>query len=204
MINCTEIKPGQCFTWENELYQCIDIQLNKTAMAKMKVKVKVKQPKTGVVKELSLISGDKVGEAYIDKRPMQFLYDGGDMMVFMDQETYEQIEIPKDKLEWECNFLVANLDVNIMIYQGEILGLILPDKVELELTECEPAVKGDTATNALKNAVCETGLAVKVPMFINEGERIIVSTADGKYSSRAELKKSSGFQMIFLRKSVND
>ena len=185
MINCTEIKPGQCFTWENELYQCIDIQLNKTAMAKMKVKVKVKQPKTGVVKELSLISGDKVGEAYIDKRPMQFLYDGGDMMVFMDQETYEQIEIPKDKLEWECNFLVANLDVNIMIYQGEIRGLILPDKVELELTECEPAVKGDTATNALKNAVCETGLAVKVPMFINEGERIIVSTADGKYSSRA-------------------
>ena len=140
MINCTEIKPGQCFTWENELYQCIDIQLNKTAMAKMKVKVKVKQPKTGVVKELSLISGDKVGEAYIDKRPMQFLYDGGDMMVFMDQETYEQIEIPKDKLEWECNFLVANLDVNIMIYQGEILGLILPDKVELELTECAPAV----------------------------------------------------------------
>ena len=188
MINCTEIKPGQCFTWENELYQCIDIQLNKTAMAKMKVKVKVKQPKTGVVKELSLISGDKVGEAYIDKRPMQFLYDGGDMMVFMDQETYEQIEIPKDKLEWECNFLVANLDVNIMIYQGEILGLILPDKVELELTECEPAVKGDTATNALKNAVCETGLAVKVPMFINEGERIIVSTADGKYSSRAYIK----------------
>ena len=185
MINCTEIKPGQCFTWENELYQCIDIQLNKTAMAKMKVKVKVKQPKTGVVKELSLISGDKVGEAYIDKRPMQFLYDGGDMMVFMDQETYEQIEIPKDKLEWECNFLVANLDVIIMIYQGEIVGLILPDKVELELTECEPAVKGDTATNALKNAVCETGLAVKVPMFINEGERIIVSTADGKYSSRA-------------------
>ena len=185
MINCTEINPGQCFTWENELYQCIDIQLNKTAMAKMKVKVKVKQPKTGVVKELSLISGDKVGEAYIDKRPMQFLYDGGDMMVFMDQETYEQIEIPKDKLEWESNFLVANLDVNIMIYEGEILGLILPDKVELELTECEPAVKGDTATNALKNAVCETGLAVKVPMFINEGERIIVSTADGKYSSRA-------------------
>ena len=185
MINCTEIKPGQCFTWENELYQCIDIQLNKTAMAKMKVKVKVKQPKTGVVKELSLISGDKVGEAYIDKRPMQFLYDGGDMMVFKDQETYEQIEIPKDKLEWECNFLVANLDVNIMIYQGEILGLILPDKVELELTECEPAVKGDTATNALKNAVCETGLAVKVAMCINEGERISVSTADGKYSSRA-------------------
>ena len=186
MINCTEIKPGQCFTWENELYQCIDIQLNKTAMAKMKVKVKVKQPKTGVVKELSLISGDKVGEAYIDKRPMQFLYDGGDMMVFMDQETYEQIEIPKDRLEWESNFLVANLDVNIMIYQGEILGLILPDKVELELTECEPAVKGDTATNVTKAATVETGATVQVPIFIEEGETIKIDTRTGEYLGRSK------------------
>lgn len=185
MINCTEIKPGQCFTWENELYQCIDIQLNKTAMAKMKVKVKVKQPKTGVVKELSLISGDKVGEAHIDKRPMQFLYDSGDMQVFMDNESYDQIEVPKERLEWESKFLVPNIEVNLMIYEGEVLGVLLPDKVEMNLTQCEQAVKGDTATSALKNAVTETGLEVKVPMFINEGERIIVSTIDGKYSSRA-------------------
>ena len=185
MINCTEIKPGQCFTWENELYQCIDIQLNKTAMAKMKVKVKVKQPKTGVVKELSLISGDKVGEATIDKRPMQFLYDSGDSEVFMDNESYEQIEIPKSTLEWESKFLVPNIDVNLMIYEGKVLGVILPDKVEMSLSECELAVKGDTATAALKNAVTETGLQVKVPMFINEGDRIVVSTIDGKYSSRA-------------------
>lgn len=185
MMNCTEVKPGQCFTWENELYQCIDIQLNKTAMAKMKVKIKVKQPKTGVVKELSLIGGDQVGEAYIDKRPMQFLYDSGDSAVFMDSETYEQIEIPMDRLEWEKNFLVANLDVNIMIYQGEILGVILPDKVDLLLPQCDLAVKGNTATNALKNATTETGLLVKVPMFINEGDTITVSTADGKYSGRA-------------------
>ena len=185
MINCTEIKPGQCFTWENELYQCIDIALNKTAMAKMKVKVKVKMPKTGVVKELSLIGSDKVGEAHIDKRPMQFLYDAGDNEVFMDSETYDQIEVPKDNLKWETNFLTPNLDVNILIYENEILGITLPDKVELELVECESAVKGDTATAALKNAVCETGLQVKVPMFINNGDRIIVSTIDGKYSSRA-------------------
>lgn len=185
MMNCTEIKPGQCFTWENELYQCIEIQLNKTAMAKMKVKVKVKQPKTGVVKELSLIGGDQVGEAYIDKRQMQFLYDSGDMEVFMDSETYEQIEIPKERLEWEANFLVPNLDVNITFYEGEVLGVMLPDKVDLELIECEPAVKGNTATGAMKNAVTETGLQVKVPLFIEEGEKITVSTSDGKYSGRA-------------------
>ncbi|MBR4421931.1 MAG: elongation factor P [Erysipelotrichaceae bacterium] len=185
MLNCTEIKPGSCFTWENELYQCIDIQLNKTAMAKMKVKVKVKQPRTGVVKELSFIGSDQVGEAHIDKRPMQFLYDSGDTEVFMDSETYEQLEIPKDRLEWEQNFLVPNLDVNITSYEGEILGVILPDKVELELTECEQAVKGNTATSALKNAVTETGLQIKVPLFIEQGERVIVSTIDGKYCGRA-------------------
>lgn len=185
MINCTEIKPGTCFTWENNLYQCIDIALNKTAMAKMKVKVKVKEPRTGVVKELSFIGSDKVGEAHIDKRPMQYLYDAGDNDVFMDSETYDQLEIPKDKLTWESNFLTPNLDVNVMVYEGEVLGISLPDKVTLELVECENAVKGDTATSALKNAVCETGLQVKVPMFIENGEKIVVSTIDGKYSSRA-------------------
>ena len=185
MLNCTEIKPGQCFTWENELYQCIDIQLNKTAMAKMKVKVKVRQPRTGVVKDLSFIGSDQVGEAHLDKRPMQFLYDSGDMEVFMDSESYEQIEIPKDRLEWEANFLVPNLDVNITFYEGEVLGVILPDKVDLDLVECEAAVKGNTATSALKNAGTETGLQVKVPLFINLEDKITVSTADGKYCGRA-------------------
>lgn len=185
MINCTEIKPGQCFTWENELYQCIESTLNKTAMAKMKVKIKVKVPRTGVVKELSFIGSDRVGEAEIEKRPMQFLYDSGDSMIFMDSESYEQIEIPKDRLSWESKFLIPNLDVNIQIYEGEVLGVYLPDKVEMSLSECEQAVKGDTATAALKNAITETGLLVKVPMFINETDRIIVSTIDGKYCGRA-------------------
>lgn len=185
MINCTEIKPGMCFTWEGELYQCIETSLNKTAMAKMKVKVKVKQPKTGVVKELSLIGGDKVEETTIDKKPMQYLYDGGDTAIFMDTETYEQIEIPKDRLDWELKFLVPNLDVTITFYEGQVLGVILPDKVDLELTECENAVKGNTATSALKNAVAETGLEIKVPMFIEQGEKITVSTIDGKYAGRA-------------------
>jgi len=185
MVNATDIHPGQCFTWENELYQCIEVTLNKTAMAKMKVKVKVKQPKTGVVKELSLIGSDKVGEAEIERKTMQYLYNTGDSQVFMDNESYEQIEIPVERLEWESKFLTANLEVNISFYNGEVLGVVLPDKVEVELVECELAVKGDTATAALKNAITETGLQVKVPMFINNGERIIISTIDGKYAGRA-------------------
>lgn len=185
MINCTEVKPNQCFVYENELYQCIENTLNKTAMAKMKVKIKVKQLKTGVVKELSLIGGDQVQDVLLDKKTMQYLYDAGDMLVFMDSETYEQIEIPKERLTWEMQFLVANLDVNITLYEGEVLGVLLPDKVDLKLVECELAVKGNTATSALKNATTETGLLVKVPLFIENGETITVSTIDGKYAGRA-------------------
>lgn len=185
MVNCTEIKPGQCFIWEGELYKCIECTLNKTAMAKMKVKIKVKVPKTGVVKELSFIGSDRVEETEIERRPMQFLYDSGDSMVFMDAESYEQIEIPKDRLEWESKFLIPNLDIMINMFEGEVLGIDLPDKVDVNLSECEQAVKGDTATAALKNAITETGLLVKVPMFINIDDRITVSTIDGKYCGRA-------------------
>ena len=175
---------------ENELYQCIDIMLNKTAMAKMKVKIKVKQPRTGVVKELSLIGSDQVGEARIDKRQMNYLYNDGTSFVFMDNETYEQVEIPQERLEWESKFLVDN-QVNFLqhimsiVKTGGRVGVVLPDKVELELVECEQAVKGNTATSASKNAVCETGLEIKVPLFIENGERVIVSTNDGKYCGRA-------------------
>ena len=185
MIQSTEIKPGQCFVWEGELYQAITVDRNKTAMAKMKVAVKVKNPKTGVVKELGLIGSDRVEEAFIDKREMQYLYNDGTNLIFMDTETYEQIEIPASRLDWEKNFLKESSMVNIQVYNGEILGVQLPDKVQLQVTECEVAVKGNTATSATKNATVETGLNVRVPLFTNEGEMIEISTADGKYSGRA-------------------
>ena len=103
----------------------------------------------------------------------------------MDTTTYEQIEIPKTRLKWEMQFMKENDNVTISMFNNEILGVILPDKVELQITECEQAVKGDTATAALKNAVVETGLAIKVPLFIQNGEMVVISTADGKYCGRA-------------------
>jgi elongation factor P len=103
----------------------------------------------------------------------------------MDNDTYDQIEIDKSNLDWELKFLKPNANVQISMYESEILGIILPDKVELQIVECEQAVKGDTATSASKNAVLETGLEIKVPLFIQNGEMVVVSTADGKYSGRA-------------------
>lgn len=185
MVIVNDLKPGMNIEYENSIFSVIDISQNKTAMRQMIVKCRVKDLRTGVVKDLSWTGGDKVETAQIDKRPMQYLYDDGESLVFMDNETYEQIEIPRERLTWELNFLKANSDIHISIYEGEVLSVILPDKVALEIVECEQAVKGDTATSASKKAVLETGLEIKVPLFIKENEVVLVTTADGKYSSRA-------------------
>ncbi len=185
MIIVNDLKPGTAFENDGNIYQVINVDHNKTAMRQMIIKVKVKNLRTGVINEISFTGGDKVEQAMIDRKQMQYLYDDGESLVFMDMDTYDQIEIPKDHLEWEMKFLKENAVVNISMYENEILGVILPDKVELQIVECEQAVKGDTATSASKNAVLETGLEIKVPLFIQNGEMVIISTADGKYSGRA-------------------
>lgn len=185
MIIVNDLKPGTAFENDGNIYQVINVDHNKTAMRQMIIKVKVKNLRTGVINEISFTGGDKVEQALIDRKQMQYLYDDGESLVFMDMDTYDQIEIPKDNLEWEMKFLKENAVVNISMYENEILGVILPDKVELQIVECEQAVKGDTATSASKNAVLETGLEIKVPLFIQNGEMVIISTADGKYSGRA-------------------
>lgn len=185
MINVTEIRPGNTFEVEGTIYTCLDIDLNKTAMAKMKVKVKAKNVKTGSVLDLSFIGGDKVELLRLDKKQMQYLYDDGTGYVFMDMETYDQISIDKARLEWESNFLVPEATVTITMYESEIIGIELPAKVALKITECEPAVRGDTVNKAMKDAYLETGLKVRVPLFVENGETIIVFTQDGTYDSRA-------------------
>ena len=163
MIIVNDLKPGTTFENEGNIFVVLDIQHNKTAMRQMIVKVKVKNLRTGVINEISFTGGDKVEQAHIDKREMQYLYDTDDALVFMDNETYDQIEIQKDHLEWEMKFM----------------------KVELQIVECEPAVKGDTATSASKMAKLETGLEIRVPLFIEQDEMVVINTADGKYSGRA-------------------
>ncbi len=185
MILVNDFRPGITFLYEGNIYIVVDTQQNKTAMRQMIVKTKVKNLRSGSITEISFTGGDKVEPAHIEKKEMQYLYDDGEALVFMDTSTYDQVEIPKDTLEWEMNFMKPNDNVNITTYEQEILGVILPDKVSLEIVECEPAVKGDTATSAQKNAVLETGWQIKVPLFIEQGEMVSISTSDGKYSGRA-------------------
>jgi elongation factor P len=184
-MNATELRPGNYYEDANELLLVIDILLNKTAMRKMVAKVKVKNVRTGAITERSYNSGYNVETVRLDKSKMNYLYDDGTSFVFMDQETYNQIEIAHNKLEWEKQFLKENLEVEIVSFDEEILGINLPAKVALKITHCEPAVRGDTVNKATKEATLETGLKVRVPLFINDGENVLVRTDNAQYDGRA-------------------
>ena len=184
-MNVTELRPGNYFIDNDQLLLVMDILLNKTAMRKMVAKVKVKNVRTGAITEMSANSGYQVETIRLDKKKMSYLYDDGNFLVFMDQETYDQVNIEKNRLEWEINFLKANQEIDVVQYENEILGIALPAKVDLMVTECEPAVRGDTVNKAMKNAILETGWKVRVPMFINEGESVQVRTDNGEYDGRS-------------------
>lgn len=184
-ININDIKNGMTVLVDGSLCLIQEFQHVKPGKGAAFVKIKLKNLKTGSIVEETFNSNIKIERAYVEKRPMQYLYSNGDSYVFMDTETYEQLEIPGSRLKDELKFLKENLEIMIDTYEGEIIGITLPEKIEYEVVETEPAVKGNTTNNAQKDATIETGYTIKVPMFINVGEKIIVSTKDGKYSSRA-------------------
>lgn len=184
MIDTSDFKTGLTILYNNQIYQIIEFQHVKPGKGQAFVKTKLKNLRTGANIDYSFNAGERLEQALIEKRKHQYLY-GGETCCFMDLETYDQIEIPSERLKWESNFLLEGMTVEIVTYGTEVLGVNLPEKMALEVTESSPAVAGNTATNALKEVTVETGLVVKVPMFIEQGEKIIVTTWDGKYSSRA-------------------
>lgn len=185
MVSSNDFKNGMTILYDGKIYKIMEFMHVKPGKGSAFVRTKLRDIRSGAVIDYTFNSSEKVELADIEKEEMQYLYDSQDFLVFMNTETYEQIEIPYSIVEYERKFLRENQIVDIERYGEEILGIILPDKVTLTVTECEPAIKGDTKTNALKDAIVETGLLVKVPMFINQGEEIIISTDTGKYSSRA-------------------
>lgn len=185
LININDIKNGMTIIYDGKLYLVQSFLHVKPGKGAAFMKVKMRNLRTGTTIEETINSSIKVEKAHVDKKKMSYLYNSGTGYIFMDNETYEQIEITEDKLEEEKKYLLENMEVQIAFYQGEIIGITLPEKVEYTVAETTEAVKGNTTNNAQKDATMENGLIVKVPLFISEGEKIIVSTLDGKYSSRA-------------------
>ncbi len=185
MISTNDLKNGITIEVEGSIYVVMDSQHVKPGKGAAIVKTKLKNLRTGAIIEKTFNAGVKVATARIEKQLMQYLYEMSDTYYFMNMETYEQVELSKEQVGDGYKYLIENLEVYITFYEGEVLGLDLPDKVNLKITHTEPAVKGNTTNNALKDATLETGLEVRVPLFIEEGETVVVSTEDGKYVSRA-------------------
>lgn len=184
MMNVNDFKTGVTIEFDNNIYQVLEFQHVKPGKGPAFVRSKLRNLRTGATIDHTFNAGIKVPKAHIEKKKMQYLYSMGNDYVFMDLNTYEQIELSKSKIENEARFLKEGLEIDIVYFNGEILGVYLPDKVELTVTKTTPGVKGDTATNALKEAEVETGHNLMVPLFINEGDIIVVSTEDGKYVGR--------------------
>ena len=184
MIDINDIKNGMTVIVEGNLYQIVDFLHVKPGKGAAFMKTKLKNLRTGSIAEYTFNAGIKVPTAHVEKQKMQFLYSDGDTYSFMNMETYEQVELNKKQIENEVKYLKEGLEVIIIFFEGEMLGIDLPEKIDYKITKTEPAIKGNTATNATKDAIVETGMLVKVPLFIEEGEEIIVSTKDGKYVSR--------------------
>ena len=185
MISTNDLKNGITIEVEGSIYVVMESQHVKPGKGAAIVKTKLKNLRTGAIIEKTFNAGVKVATARIEKQLMQYLYTMNESYFFMNMETYEQVELNKDQVGEGYKYLIENLEVYISFFEGEVLGLDLPDKVNLKITHTEPAVKGNTTNNALKDATLETGLEVRVPLFIDEGEVIVVSTEDGKYVSRA-------------------
>ena len=184
-ININDIKNGMTVIIDGNLCLIQEFQHVKPGKGPAFVRIKLKNLRTGSTVEQTFNTNIKIERAHVDKKMMQYLYNNGSNYVFMDTNTYEQIEIPENVLENEKKFLKENLEIQINFYNGEIIGIELPEKIEFEVIETTDATKGNTTNNAMKDATIETGYTIKVPLFISQGEKIIVSTKDGKYSSRA-------------------
>jgi elongation factor P len=171
--------------YDGNIYKIMQLMHVKLGKGGAFVRTKFRNLRTEAVIDYTFNAAEKVEKAVIDKVEMQYLYDDGNALVFMDNDTYEQIELPYSLVEYEKQFLRENQNVNIEKYGNEIIGILLPDKVTLKVVECDPAYKGSASSNQMKDAVLETGMTIKVPLFIESGADIIISTDIGKYSSRA-------------------
>ncbi|MFV0413411.1 MAG: elongation factor P [Oscillospiraceae bacterium] len=185
MISAGDFRNGTTFEQAGQVLQVVDFQHVKPGKGAAFVRTKTKNVITGAVTETTYNPNDKFPAATIDRRDMQYLYEDSGLYYFMDVESYEQIPLNEKDLSDAFKFVKENEIVKVLSYKGNVFGVEAPNFVVLEIVKTEPGMKGNTATNTLKPAVLETGAEVRVPLFINEGEKIRVDTRTGEYMERA-------------------
>ena len=185
-ITGVEVRPGTMIEHQGQLWMAVKSQAVKPGKGGAYNQVELKNIETGSKLNERFRSSEMVEEIHLEKKDFQFLYANGDMLTFMDMETYDQIELATDFVGDQAAFLQDGMKTLVQMYDGKALGIKLPVQVTLTVAEADPVMRGGTAAPSFKNAVLENGLKIQVPPFIDAGERIVVATEDGTYVRRAE------------------
>jgi elongation factor P len=185
MISAGDFRNGVTFDIDGNVFQIIEFQHVKPGKGAAFVRTKIRNVISGSVTERTFSPTERFPTAFVERKDMQYLYNDDGLYYFMDNESYENVPINADLLGENFKFVKENTDVKVLSYKGSVFGVEPPNFIELEVTQTDPGFKGDTATNATKPAVLETGAEIKVPLFINEGDRIRVDTRTGEYMERA-------------------
>ena len=186
MVVAGDFKNGVTFEMDGNVLQVIEFQHVKPGKGAAFVRTKLRNVITGAVTERTFSPTDKFENAYVERKEMQYLYNDGDLYYFMDQETYDMVPLNRDMLGDAFRFVKENTMCMILSIKGNVFGVEPPNFVDLEVTETEPGLAGNTATNTLKPATLETGAEIKVPLFINIGDKIQIDTRTGEYIGRAK------------------
>src|SRR5690625_2485177 len=184
MISSNDFKRGQTIIYNDNIWRILEFQHVKPGKGQAFVRSTLKNLRTGAHQDVTFRAGEKVETAHIETNTMQYLYENDEMHMFMDTTTFEQIGIPTTQIEDELQFLKDNMEVDVVTFEGEVIGVQLPPKVQLEVVQTEPGIRGDTQSGGSKPATLETGAVITVPLFVNKGDLLEVNTEDGTYSSR--------------------
>lgn len=184
-MQATQIRPGMVIKFNNDLFSVFSMVHRTPGNLRAFVQVKLRNLRNGSQLEHRFSSTEQVERAVLDEQEMSYLYDDGEAYYFMNTENYEQVHLTRDFLGDAVEYLIADLKVHVEFYEGKPISVELPATVDLKVIETEPGLKGATVSNVTKPAKLETGLMVQVPAFINEGEKIRVSTVEGAYLERA-------------------
>ncbi len=183
-MRANDLKPGVAVKMDGRLFVCVNTDHVKPGKGPAYVQAKLRDVSSGSYTEKRFGSSDTLDGTNLDRRDMEYLYKDADGFVFMDNETFDQTTLSEDLAGDSMKFLRPNTSCTVLVHEGTPLSIELPSSVELEITDTPPGVKSATVTNVFKEATCETGLLTKVPNFINTGDTIRVSTADGSYQAR--------------------
>lgn len=185
MISTNEFKTGVTIEIDNDVYTIVDFQHVKPGKGAAFVRTKLKNVKTGGVTERKFNAGEKVPKAHVERREMEYLYKDGEHYVVMDNESYEQTSLTDAQIGDGVKWIKENMKLGVLLFNGTVIGVDIPNAVQLRVAETEPGVKGDTSTGGSKQATLETGAVVNVPFFVNEGDVLIIDTRTGSYVQRA-------------------